>query len=138
MTRKKKVFVDTAGGKSTNLKDTFFCAVLGLPELPRCSERPCVAFSLFRRLWSKAKLFQNQNVSFQVIIYCDLHGHSRKPNVFMYGCTADPKMASMSDFVEERLFPWMMSQKVSTDLRINRSITRTCDDCCCNSAPLYF
>ena len=50
--------------------------------------------------------------SFQVIIYCDLHGHSRKPNVFMYGCTADPKMASMSDFVEERLFPWMMSQKV--------------------------
>ena len=49
---------------------------------------------------------------FQVIIYCDLHGHSRKPNVFMYGCTADPKMASMSNFVEERLFPWMMSQKV--------------------------
>lgn len=115
-----------------------FCAVLGLPELPRCSERPCVAFSLFRRLQSKAKLFQNQNVSFQVIIYCDLHGHSRKPNVFMYGCTADPKMASMSDFVEERLFPWMMSQKVSTDVCINRSITRTCDDCCCNSSPLYF
>ena len=49
---------------------------------------------------------------FQVIIYCDLHGHSRKPNVFMYGCTADLKMASMSNFVEERLFPWMMSQKV--------------------------
>jgi len=29
----------------------------------------------------------------------------------MYGCTADPKMTSMSNFVEERLFPWMMSQK---------------------------
>ena len=58
MTRKKnknefvewKVFVDTSWSKSTNLKDTFFCAVLGLPELPRCSERLRVAFSLFRRL----------------------------------------------------------------------------------------
>ena len=59
--------------------------------------------------WLTKQMF---SVSFQVIIYCDLHGHSRKPNVFMYGCTADPKMASMSNFVEERLFPWMMSQKV--------------------------
>ena len=55
----------------------------------------------------------NYDVLFQVIIYCDLHGHSRKPNVFMYGCTADPKMASMRNFIEERLFPWMMSQKVN-------------------------
>ena len=57
-------------------------------------------------------LFVIKIILLQVIIYCDLHGHSRKPNVFMYGCTADPKMASMSNFVEERLFPWMMSQKV--------------------------
>lgn len=58
------------------------------------------------------QLFLITIILLQVIIYCDLHGHSRKPNVFMYGCTADPKMASMSNFVEERLFPWMMSQKV--------------------------
>ena len=40
--------VQRGGSKSTDLKDIFFSAVLGLPELPRCSERPCVAFSLFR------------------------------------------------------------------------------------------
>ena len=66
-------------------------------------------------------LFLIKIISLQVIIYCDLHGHSRKPNVFMYGCTADPKMASMSNFVEERLFPWMMSQKVK-----DRSAVRAC------------
>lgn len=66
-------------------------------------------------------LFLIKIILLQVIIYCDLHGHSRKPNVFMYGCTADPKMASMSNFVEERLFPWMMSQKVK-----DRSAGRAC------------
>jgi len=62
----------------------------------------------------------------QVIIYCDLHGHSRKPNVFMYGCTADPNMASMSNFIEERLFPWMMSQKVIVTAQFLISLVLRC------------
>ncbi|KAJ7370497.1 hypothetical protein OS493_032063 [Desmophyllum pertusum] len=65
----------------------------------------------FPTVWHMKNMLESFKKDHQVIIYCDLHGHSRKPNVFMYGCTADPKMASMSDFVEERLFPWMMSQK---------------------------
>lgn len=65
----------------------------------------------FPTVWHMKNMLEAFKKDHQVIIYCDLHGHSRKPNVFMYGCTADPKMASMSDFLEERLFPWMMSQK---------------------------
>ena len=36
-------------------------------------------------------------------MYCDLHGHSRKPNVFMYGCnTKAPE--------ECRIFPLLLSK----------------------------
>ena len=38
------------------------------------------------------------------VLYCDLHGHSRKPNVFMYGC--DKKGAPE----ETRLFPLLLSK----------------------------
>ena len=57
---------------------------------------------------------------FQIILYCDLHGHSRKHNVFMYGCNTaargsltdtQPDLTS-EDYIMERLFPWLMSQKV--------------------------
>ena len=38
------------------------------------------------------------------VLYCDLHGHSRKPNVFMYGC--DRKGAPE----ETRIFPLLLSK----------------------------
>lgn len=38
-----------------------------------------------------------------VLMFCDMHGHSRKHNVFMYGCTTkNPK--------ESRLLPYILSQ----------------------------
>ena len=37
-------------------------------------------------------------------MYCDLHGHSRKQNVFMYGCNNKMKPE------ETRLFPYMMAK----------------------------
>lgn len=39
-----------------------------------------------------------------VTLYCDLHGHSRKQNVFMYGCN-NPKRPE-----ECRVFPFMLSK----------------------------
>jgi hypothetical protein len=30
----------------------------------------------------------------------------------MYGCTPDSRGTSVKDFVQERLFPWLMSKKV--------------------------
>uniref|UniRef100_H2YEX1 Peptidase M14 carboxypeptidase A domain-containing protein n=1 Tax=Ciona savignyi TaxID=51511 RepID=H2YEX1_CIOSA len=72
------------------------------------------------------------NKDHPILIYCDLHGHSRKHHVFMYGCerkALKPKQTEATDnnldtkpppakknedykdaidFVEERLFPWIM------------------------------
>ena len=45
----------------------------------------------------------------EVVLYCDFHGHSRKMNVFMYGCeNKDPTLRLL-----ERVFPNMMSRNTS-------------------------
>lgn len=61
-------------------------------------------------------------INIQVLIYCDLHGHSRKQNVFMYGCNqgdnkqqffgAGAPFTPTENFLKERMFPWLMAQKV--------------------------
>ena len=48
-------------------------------------------------------------------IYVDLHGHSRKHNVFMYGCHT-PK-ADHTQFLYERLLPFLLSEQVDHDPR---------------------
>ncbi|XP_030621197.1 cytosolic carboxypeptidase 2 [Chanos chanos] len=46
----------------------------------------------------------------EVVLYCDFHGHSRKNNVFMYGCdTRD----DVSLRLHERVFPLMMSKNAT-------------------------
>ncbi|RXM30079.1 Cytosolic carboxypeptidase 3 [Acipenser ruthenus] len=48
----------------------------------------------------------------QILLYCDLHGHSRKPHVFMYGCNqASAESSSVSSHLRERIFPFLVSQK---------------------------
>ena len=42
----------------------------------------------------------------KVILYCDMHGHSRKMNIFMYGCECkkqSPNYITMR--LKERVFP---------------------------------
>ena len=50
------------------------------------------------------RLIKKVHMERNMIMYCDLHGHSRKPNVFMYGC--DIK-GSPED---TRLFPLLLSK----------------------------
>ena len=48
-------------------------------------------------------------------MYVDLHGHSRKHNVFMYGCDAsylEGEAEIPENYLNERLFPFLMSMKV--------------------------
>ena len=62
-----------------------------------------------------ASLSLSFNVSFNyrlleerdITLYCDLHGHSRKQNVFIYGCENryDPLKR-----LRERVFPVMISK----------------------------
>jgi len=41
----------------------------------------------------------------EVVAYCDLHGHSRKHNVFVYGCNHKTDPAKL---FSERVFPMLM------------------------------
>ena len=51
-----------------------------------------------------------------IVLFCDLHGHSRKKNVFLYGCDArswNRKLSSTAAPValSERVFPMLMDEK---------------------------
>ena len=46
----------------------------------------------------------------QVCVYVDLHGHSRKHNVFMYGCHTP--QADHTHFLYERVLPFLLAQQV--------------------------
>lgn len=46
----------------------------------------------------------------QVCVYVDLHGHSRKHNVFMYGC--HQAQADHTHLLYERILPFLLSQQV--------------------------
>ncbi|XP_053741662.1 cytosolic carboxypeptidase 2 [Synchiropus splendidus] len=60
---------------------------------------PCVFYT--REMVEK--LMVNQ----EVVLYCDFHGHSRKKNVFMYGCSDS---RSSTHKFHEKVFPLMMSK----------------------------
>lgn len=42
-----------------------------------------------------------------VLFYVDIHGHSRKKNIFLYGCDQDTR------FVDEKIFPRILPQMLS-------------------------
>ncbi|UJR13507.1 hypothetical protein I4U23_000521 [Adineta vaga] len=47
----------------------------------------------------------------EILAFCDLHGHSRKLNVFAYGCDGcDGPEPNMKDFLEARVLPFIMSR----------------------------
>mmetsp|Transcript_33178 Transcript_33178/g.32575 ORF Transcript_33178/g.32575 Transcript_33178/m.32575 type:complete len:89 (+) Transcript_33178:1234-1500(+) len=41
----------------------------------------------------------------EMFLVCDLHGHSRKKNVFMYGCSG-----KVNDRLKERIFPSLLEK----------------------------
>lgn len=50
----------------------------------------------------------------EIVVYCDLHGHSRKHDVFIYGCEnrGDP-----SKRLRERIFPAMLNKNAPDKVR---------------------
>ena len=50
----------------------------------------------------------------ELVLYCDFHGHSRKQNVFVYGC--ENKNLPSEKF-KERIFPFMLSKNDPTKVR---------------------
>jgi len=43
-----------------------------------------------------------------ILFYCDIHGHSRSKNLFMYGCANQ-----RADRLKERIFPYLFHQNTA-------------------------
>ncbi|GAB1606704.1 cytosolic carboxypeptidase 2-like [Argonauta hians] len=62
-------------------------------------------------VWYLKSMIEELSKKHQIMLYCDLHGHSRKHNVFMYGNNTSDKdnsaLAKAKSFLNDRLFPWI-------------------------------
>lgn len=57
----------------------------------------------------------------EVILYCDLHGHSKKENIFMYGCGGSDRSKAL--YLQQRIFPLMMSKNCPDKVSCFRILT---------------
>ncbi|NXS31509.1 CBPC2 carboxypeptidase, partial [Pomatostomus ruficeps] len=62
----------------------------------------------FPGVWHLRAMVQRVLAEREVVLYCDFHGHSRKNNVFMYGCDASGD--SVGTRLRQRVFPLMLSK----------------------------
>ncbi|NWS64532.1 CBPC2 carboxypeptidase, partial [Chunga burmeisteri] len=62
----------------------------------------------FPGVWHLRAMVERVLAEREVVLYCDFHGHSRKNNVFMYGC--DGGKASARPRLHQRVFPLMLSK----------------------------
>ncbi|XP_021119817.1 cytosolic carboxypeptidase 2 isoform X4 [Heterocephalus glaber] len=60
----------------------------------------------FPCIWYTRNMVQRLLEEREVLLYCDFHGHSRKNNVFLYGCSSN----SRRHWLHERVFPLMLSK----------------------------
>ncbi|XP_077142794.1 cytosolic carboxypeptidase 2 isoform X3 [Ranitomeya variabilis] len=61
----------------------------------------------FPCIWHTRAMVKRLLAEREVLLYCDFHGHSRKSNVFMYGCNNKGFPESK---LHERVFPLMLSK----------------------------
>uniref|UniRef100_A0A8C5WI56 Cytosolic carboxypeptidase 2 n=1 Tax=Leptobrachium leishanense TaxID=445787 RepID=A0A8C5WI56_9ANUR len=61
----------------------------------------------FPCIWHAQTMIKRLVAEREVLLYCDFHGHSRKSNVFMYGCN---NKGSSDTKLHERVFPLMLSK----------------------------
>ncbi|XP_075066532.1 cytosolic carboxypeptidase 3 isoform X2 [Mixophyes fleayi] len=63
----------------------------------------------FPSIWFTRNMIKRMMEEREILLYCDLHGHSRKQNVFMYGCKGKDVRSGDSRLCE-RIFPFMLSK----------------------------
>ncbi|CAF3345315.1 unnamed protein product [Rotaria sp. Silwood1] len=66
----------------------------------------------FPTIYHMKQLMQDlQKEQHEILAFCDLHGHSRKSNVFAYGCDGcDGPQPDMKNFLSARVLPYIMSR----------------------------
>ncbi|XP_047551234.1 cytosolic carboxypeptidase 3 isoform X3 [Lutra lutra] len=62
----------------------------------------------FPSVWHTRNMIHRLMEKREVILYCDLHGHSRKENIFMYGCDGSDRCKAL--YLQQRIFPLMLSK----------------------------
>nr|XP_056702512.1 cytosolic carboxypeptidase 3 [Euleptes europaea] len=63
----------------------------------------------FPPVWYTRTMIKRLMEERSVLLYCDLHGHSRKENVFMYGCEKREQQEE-GTILHQRIFPFLMSK----------------------------
>ncbi|KAL2777711.1 cytosolic carboxypeptidase 3 isoform a [Daubentonia madagascariensis] len=62
----------------------------------------------FPSVWYTRNMIRRLMEKREVLLYCDLHGHSRKENIFMYGCDGSERSKAL--YLQQRIFPLMLSK----------------------------
>uniref|UniRef100_A0A8D1K003 Cytosolic carboxypeptidase 2 n=1 Tax=Sus scrofa TaxID=9823 RepID=A0A8D1K003_PIG len=60
----------------------------------------------FPCIWHTRNMIKRLLEEREVLLYCDFHGHSRKNNIFLYGCSNNDR----NFWLHERVFPLMLSK----------------------------
>uniref|UniRef100_H0X4R2 Cytosolic carboxypeptidase 2 n=1 Tax=Otolemur garnettii TaxID=30611 RepID=H0X4R2_OTOGA len=60
----------------------------------------------FPCIWHTRNMIKRLLEEREVLLYCDFHGHSRKNNIFLYGCNNNNRKY----WLHERVFPLMLSK----------------------------
>ncbi|CAI2361225.1 unnamed protein product [Moneuplotes crassus] len=85
------------------------CSLLGV-DLNRRWNKPSKI--LHPTIYNAKQIIKMLDIDRSVALFCDIHGHSRKKNVFMYGCCIDNlehNSSKVNDTI--KLLPYMLSQK---------------------------
>ncbi|ELK13834.1 Cytosolic carboxypeptidase 3 [Pteropus alecto] len=62
----------------------------------------------FPSVWYTRNMIHRLMEKREVILYCDFHGHSRKENIFMYGCGGSDRCKAL--YLQQQIFPLMLSK----------------------------
>jgi hypothetical protein len=76
--------------------------------------------------WIRATIRFRFKQETELILYCDFHGHSRKQNVFLYGCE---NKHIPNKRLKERIFPAMLSKNDPSKVRSRRLLTTRLSEC---------
>ncbi|XP_062471495.1 cytosolic carboxypeptidase 3 isoform X2 [Pezoporus occidentalis] len=63
---------------------------------------------IYPSIWYTREMIKRVMGERDVFMYCDIHGHNRKQNVFMYGCERRPQVKA--PYVHPRVFPLLLSK----------------------------
>ncbi|XP_074049735.1 cytosolic carboxypeptidase 3 isoform X3 [Macrotis lagotis] len=81
------------------------CSLAG-QDLNRCYKS--IQKDSYPSVWYTKNMIRRLMEDREILLYCDLHGHSRKENIFMYGCEDSDEEKELCS--GQRVFPFMLSK----------------------------